>query len=54
MLGYPIKSSYTGDWKGFYYILIKSLKQFDISLLNDAFISSASDGNNLAIKVLLF
>ncbi len=53
LLDYPI-DSYTGDWKGFYYILIELAKEHHIKLiLNDALVSAASDGNNLAIKVLL-
>ncbi len=47
-----LKFSYKEDWKGFYYILIKSdvgtSNWLDCSLLH-----AAKDGNNLATKVLL-
>ncbi len=51
ILGYLIDRSYTGDWKGFYYILIKfSNTEYG---LNDVFHKASSNGNNLAVNVLL-
>ncbi len=52
LLGYFIDSSYTGDWKGFYYILIKS-DQGKANWLTSALSSAARNGDDLAIKVLL-
>ncbi len=46
ILGYYIDSSYKGDWKGFYYILIEDG-------LNNALCEATITENNLAIKVLL-
>ena len=63
LLGYSVQStqrsfsfayidSYKGDWKGFYYILIKSDPD-NTNWLNSALSSAVSKGNYLASKVLL-
>ncbi len=51
-LGYTIDRSYIGDWKGFYSILIK-LDHSKVDWLTSVLSFSATNGNNLAIKVLL-
>ncbi len=52
LLGYFIDSSYKGDWKGFYYILIQ-LDPRKAYWLGDALSSAVIKGNYLASKVLL-
>ncbi len=52
LLGYFINSSYKGNWKKFYSILIK-LDPSKSYWLSNALLSAAKNKNNLAIKVLL-